>query len=188
MDEKKGLRVKDMLLIGWKLLLVCAVVSAVVSGVNFLTADAYADNLRRQKEKAIGEIFAGEEISYRELTVEGAEGVLYEILAGEARIGYCAEVASPGFGGDISLMVGFHVDGSVRDVGIVSMSETPGLGSKVDSESFLSQFVGRKEKLEVKVNVDAITGATISSRAVTDGVNAAMALLNAYEAGGAANE
>ncbi len=92
---------------------------------------------------------------------------------------------SKGYGGDINLAVGIKADGTINALTVISMSETAGLGAKCTSESFLSQFSGIKaDRLEVvkeaasKDNeVVAISGATITTSAVTGAVNEALALV-----------
>lgn len=96
-------------------------------------------------------------------------------------IGYCVKVEPSGFGGKISMMVGIGTDGEIKGVKITSMSETPGLGAKAD-DTWLSQFTGKKANISViksgtakKSEINAISGATITSKAVTEGVNIASA-------------
>lgn len=93
--------------------------------------------------------------------------------------GYCVKVEPTGFSGKISMMVGIGADGEVQGVKITSMSETPGLGAKAD-DKWLTQFKGKNSGVSViksgtaKDNeINAISGATITSKAVTDGVNTA---------------
>ena len=88
--------------------------------------------------------------------------------------------------GNIEMMVGVDADGVVTGVSIVSNSETSGIGSKVmnneplaNGTPVLDQFIGKSAAdgtLAVGTNVDAISGATVSSRGVTTGVNAALAV------------
>jgi electron transport complex protein RnfG len=86
-----------------------------------------------------------------------------------------------GFSGEIKLMVGFLPDGSVNNIVVVSHNETPGLGDKIEQSksSFSKQFKGKNpEDFELSVkkdggDVDAITAATISSRAYCDAVERA---------------
>lgn len=165
--------------IGGKLLLICAIVAGVISFVFALTADRYAANMQETKNEAIGKIFGLAEPSCEELSAKELEdtGVVYKVFDGETHVGYCVEVKSAGFGGDITMMVGYTADCSVLGVQIVSMSETPGLGSKAGEDSFLSQFAGKTDTLVLGEDIDAISGATISSRAVTDGVNQAFQTL-----------
>ena len=87
-----------------------------------------------------------------------------------------------GFGGNIQITVGIKKDGTINGVSILSISETAGLGMKATEPSFYEQYVGvQTEKFAVSKDggegepIDAISGATITSRAVTGAVNAALA-------------
>jgi len=86
-----------------------------------------------------------------------------------------------GFGGDVGVMVGFQVEtGDLVAIGITTMSETPGVGTKVRDASFLKQFHGMPADSVFQVKkdggqVDAVTGATVSSRAVAQAIDRAAA-------------
>ena len=94
--------------------------------------------------------------------------------------GYCVEVAPTGFGGGVDTMVGIGVDGTITGISIISASsETPGLGANSTKPEFQEQFAGQPADGTVAVEKDggsivALTGATITSRAVSEGVNAAV--------------
>jgi Na+-translocating ferredoxin:NAD+ oxidoreductase subunit G len=87
--------------------------------------------------------------------------------------------SSKGYSGDIWLMVGFNVKGEIQNIFVIEHKETPGLGSKMTTPKFLQQFMGRNPatmKLKVKKDggdVDAITGATISTKAFSGAVQTA---------------
>ena len=91
-----------------------------------------------------------------------------------------------GFGGRIEVMTGFDVDGSIKTFKIISSNETPGLGSKTDDSRFKEQLKGfhpAKQILKVKQDggdVDAVTAATISSRAVLRAIERAYAALQNF--------
>ena len=96
--------------------------------------------------------------------------------AGDA--GYVVEVSVSGSQGMISMVVGVDTAGTVTGVSIVDMSETPGLGDKASEPEFRSQFVGTTGDAAVDKDggtIAALTGATVTSRAVANGVNAAVA-------------
>ncbi len=108
-------------------------------------------------------------------------------------IGYVITVtAKDASQANISFSVGIQNDGTVNGYSITSISETPGLGMKVEEESFYSQFQNKKvDSFEVVKQapssdnqIESISGATISSRAMANGVNAALAYFNS-ELGGA---
>ncbi len=178
---KRTNAVLPMLLIGLKLLLICAIVAGVVSFVFALTSEQYERNIQETKNAAIGEIFDLSAPRAELLSGETGETV-YRVFDGERFIGYCVEVATPGFGGDIQMMVGYGDDGRILGVSIVSLSETPGVGTRVNDASFLSGFEGK----ENGNGVDTLASATVSSSAVIDGVNKASDTLQKILKGGAA--
>ena len=107
---------------------------------------------------------------------------IQEALNGTENVGYCFTVKSKGFGGMVEFIVGIANDGTVRGINILNHSETPGLGAKSTEPEFYGQFANRS-KLPLKVvkgsaeaddEIAAISGATITSNAVTTGVNAAV--------------
>ena len=97
-----------------------------------------------------------------------------------------------GYGGDIQVSVGIQSDGTVTGVSFLSISETAGLGMKAKEPSFYEQYVGKNPtKFAVSKDggdgeqIDALSGATITSRAVTGAVNAALGYYqNAFGQGG----
>ena len=113
----------------------------------------------------------------------------YEVQSGGDTIGYAFKVTASGSQGNIVMIVGVDTDLTVTGVSIVNNSETKGIGSKViDNEATsaagtgaLDQFVGKSGAgtLVVKQNIDAVTGATVSTKGVTKGVNAALAAAEA---------
>src|SRR5665648_77485 len=108
---------------------------------------------------------------------------IHRLLKGTENSGNAIETyTDEGFAGRFSLMVGFMPDGSISNIEVLEHKETPGLGTKMTTPKFKDQFKGMKiedspgEKLKVKKDggtVDAITAATISSRAFCDAVNRA---------------
>ncbi len=108
-----------------------------------------------------------------------------------AILGYVVNVTSPnGYGGDITIAVGLLKDGTIQGISVVSQSETAGLGAVCAEDKFTSQFVGIKGIVEYVKNgktesnqIDAISGATITTRAVTEAVNAAVVYLNELTGG-----
>ncbi len=110
-----------------------------------------------------------------EATVNGKVSRVYPASMRDTIVGYAIESAtSKGFGGSILLMVGFDVNGNIYNTSVISHSETPGLGAKMVLENFYSQFKGKNPatyRLAVRKDggdIDAITAATITSRAYAD--------------------
>lgn len=104
-------------------------------------------------------------------------------------IGYVFTTSAKGYGGDVKVMVGVNADGTVSGVQILELSETPGLGMNAQKESFLTQFVGKVAGITVSKSnpeenqIQALTGATITSKATTSAVNQALELYETITGG-----
>ena len=125
-----------------------------------------------------------EAMSAAALAGGGTLDSVYEVQVGGASAGYAIKVVASGSQGNIEMMVGVDGEGAVTGVSIVDNAETAGIGSKVmeNQNGVLDQFIGKSAAdgtLAVGTNVDAITGATVSSKGVTAGVNAALAVAGA---------
>lgn len=112
-------------------------------------------------------------------TIEAQEKMTFEnskreVLAGAD--GYVVSVSPRGYAGEIKILAGVDLDGRIKGVKILDHRETAGLGANVVSPAFLKQFLEKtvKDPLEPKKDIDAVTGATISSRAVCKGVKEAL--------------
>ena len=111
-------------------------------------------------------------------------------------LGYVVTVtSSEGYGGDVQLSMGVTNDGTINGIEFLSLSETAGLGMKADTDEFKSQFTGMNAKQisytkagkQNDYEIDAISGATITTNAVTNAVNAGLSYFYSIS-GGAANE
>lgn len=133
---------------------------------------------------------------YTEKVVTIDEVVSAEI--DDKMLGYVVTVTSKeGYGGDISFTVGVTIDGTVTGLSFLSISETAGLGMKAEDESFIRQYVGKKggdfvvdkdNTAGLSNEIDAISGATVTTRAVTKGVNAAYITVGVIVSGGDIDE
>lgn len=162
------------------LLIITSVVAVCLAGVNKITAPAIAQQNLQKTQQAITAVLPGgydtEVTSYADDT-----GLVSKVYAGAN--GYAFEVNPVGFDSAITMMVGVGNDGKVLGISIVSHSETSGLGAVAAAqtaagESFRQQFVGASGSVSVSKDggsIDALTGATITSRAVCTGINAALA-------------
>jgi len=107
---------------------------------------------------------------------EAGDVTFYEGLKGGEVVGVIALTEGAGYGGPVRLMVTMTPEGSVSSVKILGMSETPGIGTKVAESAFLQQYAGKSPKDPVTLgqDVQAISGATVSSKAVNAGVQKAL--------------
>jgi electron transport complex protein RnfG len=121
------------------------------------------------------------EESYKVVTPDGTDSLeFFPARKGDEQIGVAIKTkSSKGYSGDIFIMVGFNMQGEIQNVVVIEHKETPGLGSKMTSPSFVNQFLGKNPdavNLKVKKDggaIDAISGATISSRAYAQAIQLA---------------
>ena len=159
------------------LLIITSVVAAALAGINSITAPIIQQLTEQKTQNAIEAVLpgGGAEVEFTDST-----GIVQCVYKGEN--GYAVQVAPGGFDGEITMMVGVDKEGKVLGISIIDQSETAGLGAVCAAttsagEAFRNQFIGMSGVLAVTKDggeVDAITSATITSRAVTDGVNAAL--------------
>lgn len=179
--------------LGLNLFAICAVAALLLGITNQVTAPVIADrNIQSNNEsRQIVLPDANEFIQISDSKYKNIDGIISEVYEGKngsETIGYTIKVLPKGYGGPIELIVGILKDGTVSGINIGSMSETPGLGAKASDSSFKDQFKGKQttELILIKGNpseeneVSAISGATITSSAITDGVNIAIELFNSY--------
>lgn len=168
---------KNILKLTAILFTITAVVAALLAGANALTAERIATAEEQKLQQAISEVLPGGETAQKIEFVTDGDSDVKVIYKNEN--GYAVQVETAGFGGTITMMVGVSVDAKVLGVQIVSHSETPGLGARATSDGdFRDSFVGLDGVIEVSKDggeADTLTGATITSRAVADGVNSALA-------------
>lgn len=163
--------------------IICIAVTLALSSANLLTADKIEKLSEQTEKESMSKVLAGE---YTEVTenLDGSEVIYYKAEKDGETVGYIFTVDTKGYGGTVSVMTGINADGTVANVEILSADdETPGLGQNVTKEKFYSQFSGLKNGISVKRSgtanrdnneIDAVTGATISSKAVTTAVNTAL--------------
>lgn len=157
------------------LLLITGLVAAALAGVNAITKDAIAANQEKKTQDALAVVLPGVQgLQKTELT--GDTGIVSEVyVSGES---YAVKVMPAGFDGEVTMMVGIE-NGAVTGISVISHTETPGLGAvaaaqNAKGEAFRGQFVGQSGVLAVGNQIDAMSGATITSNAVVTGVNAAL--------------
>ena len=171
------------------LLAICLACSALLAGVYALTAEPIAAAAAAKNEAAIKEVLPETAVTIEEERTVDFEGASYTYNLAYDELGNtvgCAiNVAPSGFGGPISIKVGFDINGVIWNTKVLSQAETPGLGAKCVETSFSGQFKGfdpAQKKLAVKKDggdVDAITASTITSRAYADGLALAVKVFQA---------
>ncbi len=156
--------VKRILGIAIPLIIICIISGAALTATYGLTEERIEAVEQQKINESLSTIFLGASFTemddYYIATVSGEE------------IGYAFIAEGTGYGGTIRTMVGMYPNGTISGVSIISQSETPGLGTRIAEPDFTNQFSGKRiEGVRLRRDggvIDAITGATISSRAITD--------------------
>ena len=162
------------------LLLITAGVAAALAGVNTITAPKIAQINEQKTTNAIAAVLPDAETAVVTYEAANKDDAVQTVYTSES--GYAVKVQTAGFGGTITMMVGVAKDGTVLGIDIITHAETASLGDVAASknakgQAFRGQFVGKSGTLAVSKDggeIDAITSATITSRAVTNGVNTAL--------------
>lgn len=164
------------------------VASAGVGVVNMITAEPIALSKQAATTAALTEVLPSfDETTSEELTIDEMPITVYTATKGGVVAGYAVQtMTKQGFSGTVRLMVGFDTDGRVENINVLEQTETPGLGTKMCDEgnpllgSVKGQRLEEKKLVDGKLavrkdggDVDALTAATISSRAYVDAVNRA---------------
>lgn len=154
---------------------ICLVCALLLGLVNMITADPIKAAKQRKTEQAMEAVLPAD--SYESVEYTGGDALVKAVYqAGDA--GYVVEVTPSGFGGVVDLMVGVGSGGTVTGISVITHSETSGLGAKAKTDpEWGKQFIGHSGEVKVTKDggsINAITGATITSRAVSSGVTAAL--------------
>ena len=180
----KNSNVKEIVMPGAILFLIVFVSVAVLAWCNSATYDKIqainAENTQKARQNVLSDAKEFEEVS--SFKADGIVKNVYKGTDGGKCVGYCVSVAPSGYGGEMEIMVGVDNDLKLTGSDIVSSSETAGLGKNASKESFRSQFEGLGKTVTVKKSapkkenneIQALSGATITSNAVADGANAAI--------------
>ena len=173
------------------LLVICLVAALALGYTNSITApiiaerNVQADNALRKDVLPEAKDF--EKVESSEFDAQG--GMIQEVykgLDGSEVVGYTIKTAPSGYGGTFDCMVGISKDGKITGVNMSNMQETAGLGAKAVEPEFRGQYKGKEAKELVVAKgsakgdneILAISGATITSTAVTNGVNSAIKLFD----------
>ena len=169
------------------LFVICVAVAAALAGTNLLTEERIAQQAVATAEESRKVVLPGaEEFQAQE------DGAYYTGSAGGQLVGYVFETEASGYGGKVKVMTGIDAEGAITGVVILSHDETPGLGANAEKPDFLNQFLQQAPKGGLEVikyqtpgegQIQAMTGATVTSTAVTNAVNQAIAQYNIVKGG-----
>lgn len=161
------------------LLVITMCVAALLALVNEITKDKIAENEKAALESALAKLFEGKgalETENTDIKLDDKAFVgFYKVKNHEGGLGYYAKVAPKGFKGDVVMLIGITPDGNVCGIEILSTSETPGIGDKIEKSEYLDKIASGQ--------YDTISGATYSSKAVINGTKLALEAYAEYVKG-----
>lgn len=175
---------KDNLRLGLVLFIITAIAGLILGGAHSITAGPIAETAAKAKQAAMIEILPQAD-EFKEVSDKTNDKIL-EVNVGYKSgkiVGYALKVAPSGYGGTIEMMVGVSNEGKIGGIKILSHTETPGLGANAPKIAFSGQYTDKSISKKLQVvkgtasndnEIEALTGATITSRAVTNGVNDAV--------------
>jgi Na+-translocating ferredoxin:NAD+ oxidoreductase subunit G len=176
---------RDNIRLGIILAIITSITGLLLGFVHESTKAAIVENSRINKEQMSLVMPNADNVSKLDLSFD-KESIIQEVMEAKSEnevIGYIIKLNAKGFHGNIGMLVGVSKDEKITGINIVSHSETPGVGSKVEKQDFTSRFKEKNIKDILKVvktvpakdnEVEGISGASISSAAVTQGVNDAV--------------
>jgi electron transport complex protein RnfG len=186
--------VRDYIKLAGILFIVCAVAAALLGYTNEITYDRIQEQLVKASDEARKAVLPNadsfevlDDSTFSTITSDAKFGFITEIYtakAGGSDAGYAIKVAPKGYAGAVEIMVGVGMDGVIQGIKVGNNTETPGLGKNAATPKFQDQYNGKTWENPINViksgtpkdnEIAAIAGATITSRAVTDGVNQALA-------------
>lgn len=186
---------REIIKLGLTLLLICTISALALSMTYSVTIDKIVEQRNIASEesrkailpdaesfKPVDENKLNEIVKFNDKVVE-----VYEGYAGGAVVGYAIKTLPSGYGGSLEVITGIKLDGNISGVRVGNHQETPGLGANATLPSFYTQYEGKSIDKELEVvksepsnenEIEAISGATITSNAVTTGVNYAIEAFN----------
>ena len=185
---------KFILKVAGTLTAISLVVAALLGATNALTEDKIAAINKANTEVALAAVVSSPDCEFPPAAIDAAKtqsGKLteaYRVVVNGEDAGYAFKIVAGGSQGDIEMIVGVDADLAITGISVVDAAETSGIGTKVIANEAttagtgaLDQFVGKSGagSLVVKTNIDAVSGATVTTKGITKGANAALAAAEA---------
>lgn len=183
-----GKDIKVIIKTAISLFLICAVAAGILAFVNTVTDPIIAENNLKSADKARLQVLPE---AYEFTPSTNADGKEYYVgIKDGTVVGYVFTTSASGYGGAVEVMSGISADGTVSGISILTINETPGLGMNAKKESFTLQYNSKtgpftvvKNSTSAENDILAITSATITSKAVTNAVNEALAIYDTVKEG-----
>ena len=167
-------------------LIVVLASSLILFGVSYGLKGLEKANREKDRQYVMEHLLPGSK-EFTEEAYEGEDANIVGVYKGSN--GYVVETKVAGYADDMTIMVGVDQDGAVLGLVVMDMAETFGLGQNALTDvDFLSQFLGNKGDAEIGNGIDALSGATVTSKAVAKAVNSASAFVTGADVSSGATE
>ena len=173
----KGKTFQEMIKPLLVLVIICLVVSALLGFTNSVTAPIVEENERIKAEETRQSVLAGAQ-SFTEIDCDTEALGITSAYKEDSGKGYVITAGRKGYGGEVVVTVGIDADGKVVGLSANVSTETTGVGSKAGQSAYTDKYIGLSGSAN---GVDTISGASYSSTAVRNGVNAALAAYDAIK-------
>ena len=163
------------------LCVICIVITGALAATNSVTAPVIAEATAKAQNEARNELLPDAQGAFSKVEGVSVENVS-DVYVADNGAGYVITSTGKGYGGDITVMTAFTPDGTIKQLKVTEASETQGIGSNgANSSSYWEKYAGLDgtKELVLGTDVDAYSGATISSRALNSAVNSAIEAYNA---------
>ncbi len=166
------------------LLIICSIAGSLLGYAYEITKEPIRIQAEKKEQNALKKVLpTAEKVGVLDTDLSAYDNILltYNGTLNEEKNGYIIKVAQNGYSGVIEFLVGFDLEGTITGLNILKHTETPGLGANVTSTDFTNQYIGKSGNLSVTKSpspadneIAAMTSATITTTAVTNGVNSAI--------------
>ena len=176
-ETKKAKGGNQIIRLALILFLVSAITSGVLGLVNMLTKDRIAEQERIKTEQAYNAVLPYDG-GYTEVTFDQEAWPTVDSISAAGEEGWVVELTFSGAQGSITAAFGISSDYTITGASVIDHAETSGLGAKITEQDFTDSFIGQSEGMAVTKDggtIDTITAATISSRAMANAANTAIA-------------
>lgn len=181
------------------MMVICIVITGALAGTNLVTKEKINLQAEKQQTDSMKEVLPASSYETKKTTMENNEYTYYVAVESGKAVGKIFVTSQKGYGGDVKVMTAVLDDGTVKAVKVLdASSETPGLGQNTANPEWYSQFGGLDGKKDINLvkngankesnEINAVTGATISSTAVKNAVNTAIKINSFVSKEGADNE
>lgn len=190
---------KEIIKLGLTLFTICVISAFALAMTNGLTVETIEENAVKANVEARQEVFSDaddfvlqdDDIAQKFYNDNPEVAEVYKAMKSSTVVGFVIKTLPNGYSGAVEVIIGFNLDGVITGVRIGNHQETPGLGANAKTEKFYLQYDGLSVNEEVNViktdvvegnnDIKAISGATITSRAVTKGVNYSKSVLDTFK-------